>query len=75
MVTNLNNFRLAKKYKKDSVDFLKVIDLSIRGLTPFKVYIPVKKILLELHDQKAILMAHLSTAEKILDKKEIINEK
>lgn len=75
MITNLRSYRLAKKLKKDSESFLRVIDLSIRGLKPFVVYVPIKKILHELEEQKGILQSHLNTAEKILSKKEVISEK
>jgi hypothetical protein len=72
MITNLKSYRLAKEYKKDSTDFLKVIELSQRGLKPFLQYTPIAKILSELKNQEAILKAHLNTAEKILAKKEVV---
>lgn len=68
MVTKLKDWKIAKRYKADSEHFLKVLDLSARGLAPFKTYIPIKRILAEIHDQTALLKAHLTTAEKILSK-------
>lgn len=71
MVTNLRNYRLAKEFEKDSHDFLRAIDLSIKALTHFRHYKPIANILHTLTDQRAILSAHLNTANKILAKKDI----
>jgi hypothetical protein len=68
-VTKLKDYRVAKKFVADSESFMRVIDLSIRALTPFKTYKPINRVLVELEDQKAILGAHLNTAQKILEKK------
>jgi hypothetical protein len=65
-VVKLHDFKVAKKFKEDSKEIMKVIDLSLRALTLYKYYTPVKKIINELTDQKSILQAHLNTAEKVL---------
>lgn len=67
-LVKLKDYKIAKRYKSDSEHFLKVLDLSSRGLEPFKTYVPIKRILAEIHDQTALLKAHLNTAEKILSK-------
>jgi len=72
---NLKSYRLAKEFEKDSKDMLKVIDLTQRGLVIFRHYKPIKAILAVLTDQKAILQAHLVTANKILEQKEVEDEK
>lgn len=67
MLVKLKDYKIAKKYKTDSTEILKVIDLATRALIHFKYYTPVKKILSEMNDQKAILLAHLATADKLLN--------
>jgi hypothetical protein len=64
----LHDYRVAKEYKKDSQDFMRAIDLSIKALSFYKKYKPVAHILTSLIDEKAILMAHLNVANKILEK-------
>lgn len=68
-IINLKNYKLAKEYKDDSSDILKVIDLSIRGLQGFNKYKPVMHLLGDLKNTKALLEAHLKTADKILGEK------
>lgn len=65
-VINLKSYKVAKEYAKDSEEFLKVIDLSIRALSFYNKYKPVSSILYSLKDNKAILEAHLNTAKKII---------
>ena len=67
-VVKLGDYKIAKKFREDSESFLKVLDLSARGLSPFKHYKPIASVLRELKDQEAILKAHLTTAHKILAK-------
>lgn len=66
MLIPLKDYKIAKKFKEDSKEIMKVIDLSLKALSHFKYYTPVKKIINELTDQKSILQAHLNTAEKVL---------
>ena len=66
MLIPLKDYKIAKKFKEDSVEIMKVIDLSLKALTFYKYYTPVKKIINELTNQKSILQAHLNTAEKVL---------
>lgn len=67
-VVKIKDYRIAKKYSQDSIEILKVLDLTTRALSLYKYYTPVKKILASIVDEKAILMAHLNTAEKLLKK-------
>lgn len=68
MLVKLKDYKIARKYKQDSVEILKVLDLTTRALSLYKYYTPVKKILANIVDERAILMAHLNTAEKLLKK-------
>ena len=67
-LVKLNDYKIAKKFKADSIEIMKVINLTNKALAHFKYYTPVKKILLEIENQTAILNAHLSTADKLLKK-------
>ena len=71
MLVNLKSYKLAKEFDKDAKTMLKVIDLTQRSLVHFRHYKPIKAILAELTNQKGILEAHLSTAQKILSKEEV----
>lgn len=51
-------YKEAKVFCKHLEMILKVIDLSIRGLSCYRIYVPVKKILLVLEDQQSILKSH-----------------
>jgi hypothetical protein len=53
---------------------LKVIDLSIRGLTMFEVYTPVGRILTNLKNEKIVLEAHLTEQKRILKERGRTNE-
>lgn len=48
---------------------IKVLNLTLKGLERFKVYIPVKKILLVIQDQKSVLESHYEKFQKIKSEK------
>jgi hypothetical protein len=68
VVVNLQNYKLAKEFIKDSKMVLRALELSIRALTPFNKYKPISQVLGEMRAQKAIMEAHLRTAHKIIAK-------
>jgi hypothetical protein len=67
-LVKLKDYKLAKAFTEDSKSFLRVLDLSIRGLTPYQHYKPIASALNSLSDNKKILEAHLGTANKILSR-------
>lgn len=71
-VHSIKNFKNTKQLKLQVTHLkaiLKVVDLSIKGLTTFEVYVPVHTILITLREQKRILEAHLKQITNILDDK------
>lgn len=78
-MTNLNDFTKFKKAKtivRELSTLLKIIDLSIAGLTPFRKYTSISETLLCLQDNKTILEIHLDAQKHILDNKgSVENEK
>lgn len=64
----LKDYKVAKTFKADSEEILKVITLSTKALTFYKHYKPVAALIRELKNQEVILNAHLNTANKILSK-------
>lgn len=70
-----NDITRFKKYKKAKLcvehlqAILKVIDLSIRGLSNFEVYVSVHRILNVMRDEKRFLEAHLKEQKSILESK------
>lgn len=67
-VVKLRDYKVARQFKADSTEILKVLDLATRALTIYKHYVPCKKIIAEMNNQKAILNAHLTTANKLLNR-------
>lgn len=67
-VVKIREYKVAKQFKSDSVEILRVLDLATKALTFYKHYVPCKKVMAEMNNQKAILMAHLTTADKLLAK-------
>lgn len=68
-VTNLKNHKELKKvkiYVEHLEAILKVMNLSIQGLTHFEVYIPVYQSLSTLREQKRILESHLNKYQQML---------
>jgi hypothetical protein len=48
---------------------LKVMDLSIKGLSYYKAYIPVAKVLVVMQEQKSLLEAHQNKYQRVLESK------
>lgn len=70
MLVKLKDYKVARQFKQDSVEILRVLDLATKALTFYKHYVPCKKVIAEMNNQKAILNAHLNTANKLLEKKD-----
>lgn len=68
-VHDFNKMKKAKVVVRELTTLLKIIDLSITGLTPFKKYTSIMETLSCLYDNKTILDIHLSHHKKILDNK------
>lgn len=71
-MTNLNDFNKYKKAKiivKELSNLLKIIDLSIIAMKPYKKYTSVDETLLCLEDNKTILGIHLDHQKQILKNK------
>jgi len=66
---DFNKFKKAKTIVKELSILLKIIDLSINGLTPFQKYTSISETLLCLQDNKTILSVHLSHHSQILANK------
>lgn len=66
MLVDLRTYKVAKNFIKDAKSFMKSIDGALKTLHPFSHYKPVSNIIAELRNNKSILLAHLSTAEKIV---------
>lgn len=66
-IVDINHYKVAKKYVEDSKIILKILDLAVRGLTPFSQYKPVKSVLNEISNSVTILNIHLKTADKIIN--------
>lgn len=73
-VHNLKDYKKANVYVTHLQAILKVIDLSIRGLTMFEVYTPVGRILTNLKNEKIVLEAHLTEQKRILKERGRTNE-
>jgi hypothetical protein len=67
-LVKLKDYKLAKAFTEDSKSFLRVLELSLRGLAPFSHYKPVASVIHSLLNNKEILEAHLTTAKKILSR-------
>lgn len=68
MIVKINDYKIAKQFSVDVENIMKAINLTSKALSYYQHYKPVKKILNTLIDEKAILEAHLSTAQKLLNR-------
>lgn len=66
-IVNIQHYKTARQYVKDAKIILKVLDLTVRGLSPFAQYKPVSSILNEITNSRTMLEIHLKTANKILN--------
>lgn len=68
-VHNLKAYKEAVAHLPHLDNMLLIINLSIRGLIPFRSYVPIAKILLVMEDQKQILESFQKKYKKIKDNK------
>lgn len=68
-VNDFNKYKKAKIIVEDLEKILKIIDLSMKGLKPFRKYTSLSETLLCLEDSKSILEIHLEHHRKILENK------
>lgn len=71
-MNNLHDFNKLKKAKiivRDITLILRIVDLAITGLTPFKKYSSISETLACLYDNKTILDIHLNEHKRILANK------
>lgn len=66
---NLNKYKNAKVHVENLESIYKIIDLSIRGLSIFEVYIPAACALSELRLQKMLITKCLNDQKKIIKNK------
>jgi hypothetical protein len=66
---DLFKFKKAKTIVKELTNLLKIIELSIAGLTPFRKYTSISETLSCLEDNKTILTVHLQHHSAILKNK------
>lgn len=66
-------YKLSKTFCKDLEIILKVVDLSIRGLSPYAIYKPVNRILNVLKEEQTILKLHYESNKKLRDNKGVVN--
>lgn len=68
-IHDLQKIKRAKIIVRELEQVLKIINLSIQGLKPYKKYTTLSETLLCLRDSKDILEIHLSHNKKILENK------
>jgi hypothetical protein len=75
-VFNAKDYKLAKVFCSDLEIILRVVDLAIRGLEPFKRYKPVSRLIFVMKEEKVILESHYDKYKQVKkDKGKIKNEK
>ena len=71
-MSNLHDFNKLKKAKvivRELTTLLKIVELSINGMTPFRKYSSIQETLACLQDNKTILSIHLEHHKQILANK------
>lgn len=71
-LVNLDDHKVKKKAEliaEDLEKVLMVMDLSVRGLTPFAKYVQVMETISALQNNKTLLEIHLNKYRKLKDKK------
>lgn len=68
-VFNAKKYKLAKVICGDLELILKVVNLSLRGLEPYRPYTPVRRLIESLKEEKSILESHLEKQKKIKKEK------
>lgn len=68
-VNDFNKYKRAKIITKELEKVLNIINLSLKGLKPFRKYTSISETLLCLEDSKSILEIHLEHQKKILENK------
>lgn len=71
-MSNLHDFNKLKKAKvivRELTILLKIVELSINGMTPFRKYSSIQETLACLQDNKIILQIHLDHHKQILANK------
>lgn len=74
MIHDLNNYKHSKKILDDLKSIIKVVDLTAKALTHFKMYMPVARLLRELEKEKKILEVYQNKYNNIKNTKGKINE-
>ena len=68
-INDFKNYKKAKVYVEHLSASLKVIDLSIKGLSLFSIYTPCRKILDVMKEEKKVLEAYLEHNKKVVANK------
>ena len=71
---DFSKYKKSKVVVKELTTLLKIIDLSISGITPFTKYNSISETLMCLRDNKTILEVHLLHHQQILKNKGEVNE-
>lgn len=71
---DFNKYKKAKIIVSELETLLKIIDLSIKGITPFKKYNSISETLMCLNDNKTILDIHLNHYKKVIETKGSVDE-
>lgn len=66
---DFGKYKKSKVVVKELTTLLKIIELSISGIAPFKKYTSISETLLCLQDNKTILEIHLQHHQQILKNK------
>ena len=66
---DLKKYKLSKVLTEHLEAILLVVNLSIKGLSHFRIYVPVNKILVVLEEQKKVLELHYGHQKKIKETK------
>lgn len=69
-IISIKDYKLAKIVVDDLEKVIKVVDLTIQGLSYFKKYNPVAQIISSLQTNRTVLEINYQKYKRILDKKE-----
>jgi len=73
-INDFNKFKKAKIVVQELEQVLKIINLSLSGLKPFRKYTSLSETILCLEDSKSILEIHHEHHKKVIENKGKVSE-
>jgi hypothetical protein len=73
-IHNLPKLKSKLAIKKDLEQLINVIDVNIRGLNNYKHYIPIRRLLNVMMEEREILNLHLEDAKLFIKEKGKVHE-